>query len=69
MAMAEPIDLIVLPTALRRRTVLAYGLGDAGTAMAAARAPLFLPGNLLSWSCCVAGLVELGQGSTPAHQG
>ncbi len=40
--MAEPIDLMALPAALRRRTVLAYGLGDAGTGLAAALIGFYL---------------------------
>ncbi len=40
--MAEPIDLMALPAALRRRTVLAYGLGDAGTGLAAALLGFYL---------------------------
>ncbi|CAK6695747.1 MFS transporter [Synechococcus sp. CBW1107] len=40
--MAEPIDLLELPAALRRRTVLAYGLGDAGTGLAAALIGFYL---------------------------
>jgi len=40
--MAEPIDLLALPAALRRRTLLAYGIGDAGTGMAAALIGFYL---------------------------
>jgi GPH family glycoside/pentoside/hexuronide:cation symporter len=40
--MAESIDLLALPAGLRRRTLLAYGIGDAGTGMAAALIGFYL---------------------------
>ncbi|APD48034.1 MFS transporter [Synechococcus sp. CS-602] len=40
--MAEPMDLLALPSALRHRTVVAYGIGDAGTGMAAALIGFYL---------------------------
>jgi glycoside/pentoside/hexuronide:cation symporter, GPH family len=41
-AMVQTIDLLALPAALRRRTLLAYGIGDAGTGMAAALIGFYL---------------------------